>query len=829
MHLRRLLTLALIGVVAAGPEAAITLADPTVGFQVWMVLQLLGVIVAAIGIAAAFSVLGLGIVRVLTWPLRDRPSTFVAWSFLRAARLRDPVPVRLLRGVRDALDAGPLASREGGMRKLGVGLLCLALGAGGVMLWQGGGGSSVAEQTALLAVRNVGVACGLHGLLLLAASPPWRPLRWALPVLLGFAALAGVVALGQIPVLAPYVSGVGLALGMLATVVAVQRILRLPRHGRDRIARRRGLLLMPFAGLLVGLGAALPSAGVLEAAHGLVLLQAGVPLTLGAVYLLLHGQARVSVPVFVAIVGVAAGTWALIVVLSVMGGFAADLRAKMLVANAHALVERPGGQAPIRDAARLSQALRAASGVVAVSPQVRGDAILGSAFNVHNFVSLRGVDPELPEVREAIGETLVTGSLALLQAPERMGRPQHFARIDREEMHDVPPPPEVTATGAGPGAGVGEDDIDALLELAPGPAEPQPPRPPIVLPSGAAAVPPVDSADAPAGDPPPLLGGSGALGGLGDAELLEAIRVDAAKDPGGIALPDSPAADARPGRLLDLPLFDEEADVPVAPGILLGVELARSLQVDLGDRVEVITPDADIGPTGLRPRLRTFRVAGVFETGLYEADSKVAYIDVAEASRYFNLDGAVNVVELRLQQPEEPDPALGAVRRALSGSAVGKGLRVVDWRELNRSLFSALAFERLVIFLVLGLIILVASFAIVSALTMVILQKQAGIAMLAAMGGTARTIANAFVQMGFVIGAIGTTAGLVLGLGTCGLIGTLGIKLPDAYYVRELPVAVAPVEVAAVVVAALGVSLVATAFPARTAARSRPLEGLRHD
>ena len=311
-----------------------------------------------------------------------------------------------------------------------------------------------------------------------------------------------------------------------------------------------------------------------------------------------------------------------------------------------------------------------------------------------------------------------------------------------------------------------------------------------------------------------------------DEALLDAIALDAVNGPAVLGDPDLSSG---PGRLLDLPLMDEERNVPVSPGILLGIELAHSLQVDLGDRVEVITPDADIGPTGLRPRLRTFRVAGTFETGLYEADSKVAYIDVAEASRYFNLDGAVNVIELRLAAPAEPDAAIGAARAALAAAGAPSDLRVVDWREINRSLFSALAFERLVIFLVLGLIILVASFAIVSALTMVILQKKSGIAMLAAMGATPKLIAGAFVQMGVVIGAIGTTAGLVLGLGTCFLIDALGIQLPDAYYVRTLPVEVAPAEVAAVVIAALVVSLVATAFPARTAARSRPLEGLRHD
>ncbi len=132
------------------------------------------------------------------------------------------------------------------------------------------------------------------------------------------------------------------------------------------------------------------------------------------------------------------------------------------------------------------------------------------------------------------------------------------------------------------------------------------------------------------------------------------------------------------------------------------------------------------------------------------------------------------------------------------------------------------------IFLVLGLIILVAAFAIISALTMVILQKHDSIAMLRAMGAAATSVRSAFVQMGGVIGLIGTSAGATLGLGTCFLIETLGIQLPEAYYVRTLPVRMQVSEIAVVIVASLAVSLLATIIPARSAGRLEPLEGLRH-
>ena len=186
------------------------------------------------------------------------------------------------------------------------------------------------------------------------------------------------------------------------------------------------------------------------------------------------------------------------------------------------------------------------------------------------------------------------------------------------------------------------------------------------------------------------------------------------------------------------------------------------------------------------------------------------------------------MLELRLAAPEEPDAVIQAARAKLQALGAPADAQVLDWRVLNRSLFSALAFERLVIFLVLGLIILVAAFSIVSALTMVILQKRDSIAMLRAMGSSSGAIRSSFVQMGGVIGLIGTMAGGILGVGTCVLIETLGIQLPEAYYVRTLPVNMQIAEIAVVAVASVAVSLVATVFPATSAARLSPLEGLRH-
>ncbi len=823
MHWRRAALLLGLALLAAVAQALVQHDDPRVGFQAWMVVQLLGVIAAAIGVAAAFSVMGLALVRLLTWPVRDRPSVFVAWSFLKAQVLTDPLPLRLWRWLRSAVDADPLQPPV--LARWRVALLGLALLAGGLALaGQAVGWGEGANRVDLLTLvwRNGGLVVAFQGLLLLLASLPWRPLRSMGVALLLLAALAGVTLALHHPRLRPFVNAFAVAGALLLGMAVIVVAMRTDRRRRARLARRLGWVLMPLSVAVLVIGLGLLSS---TPAWAVGLLSAGGVGLLMAAWMILQAQPKVTLPVFVSIVGVAAGTWALIVVLSVMGGFADDLRAKMLVANAHALVERPGRVGAIGDAAVVARTLRQVPGVIGVSPQVRGDAILSSTFNVHNFVAVRGIDPDLLEVQRELGGTVVSGSLALLSRPEALGRSGWFGRRLEEAPSDLPPTPPPSAVTVDQDAAA---ELEAMLQLAPGPAQPPPPAPPVVepemilLPSDGEPILrqgkelPVEGADS--GD---------------EAEELDERMIDTLDDPApGLEPPMDSGSSAALRASLGLGLggdLEMDVDVPVAPGILLGVELARSLQVDLGDRIEVITPDADIGPTGMVPRVRTFRVAGTFETGLYEADSKVAYVALAEASRYFNVDGAANVLELRLAAPEQPDAVVAAVRSALKKVGAPPDTDVIDWRALNRSLFSALAFERLVVFLVLALIILVASFSIVSALTMVILQKRGGIAMLQAMGAGRQTVRSAFVQMGAVIGMIGTTAGLILGLGTCLVVRFAGIQLPEAYYVRTLPVAISPVEITAVVAAALAISLVATVFPAKSAARLSPLEGLRYE
>lgn len=818
----RLRWLALLGVAAAVPEALVRSPDAQVAFQAMLVVQLLGVIVAAIAVAAAFSALGLAAVWRASRPLQTVPSTFVAWAFLRAPRQVAPWALRVVGALFEAVGAGPDGARQGSWPKLLGGLALAALGTG-LALWQ-----RQAFAVVDLAVRNLGGAVGIHGLLIATAGLPTLTLRRGLVVLTVAGGLVAAGLAGRHPAVLPYLD----PLALLATLGLVGGV----AHARPgelvglagRLARRARWVLALAAALLGG-GLALHLSARADAA-AISLLSGGIAAAVVGVYLLLQGQAKVTVPVFVSIVGVAAGTWALIVVLSVMGGFASDLRNKMLVANAHALIEAPGRATPFGDAAQLAARLRAVPGVQAVSPQVRGDAILSSSFNVHNFVGIRGIDPAAADVVREFEPTLRTGSLGLLRDPTGLGSDRSLARRPPGMAEDVPAvPPAAPTTATAAPASDAADVFKALGQLPPGPAAEPPPQPTEAkrekLPGMVLLGSDGDHIKAPANPdsaPAPLDLGSEPIG-AGQRPPPSLDRPNTVRGLGGLLGADD-----------DLPDATREAiDAPVAPGLLVGVELARTLQAEVGDKVEVVTPDGDIGPTGLRPRVRTFRIAGTFETGLYEADSKVAYMTIDEAARYFNLEGEANVLELRLTEPENPDAVVERLRAALTKAAPpappgSKPLEVLDWRQLNRSLFSALAFERLVIFLVLGLIILVAAFSIVSALTMVILQKHDSIAMLRAMGAGAASVRSAFVQMGGAIGVIGTAAGLVLGIGTCKLVELLGIQLPEAYYVRTLPVRLHVGEIVAVVAASLAISLLATYFPARGAARLHPLEGLRH-
>lgn len=265
---------------------------------------------------------------------------------------------------------------------------------------------------------------------------------------------------------------------------------------------------------------------------------------------------------------------------------------------------------------------------------------------------------------------------------------------------------------------------------------------------------------------------------------------------------------------------------PVLPGILLGDELyARTLRVYMGSDVDVACPMCGVGPTGPVPKMRPFRVAGHFYTGMYEFDSKLAYAALADVQRFLGTPGEITGIEIRTRDPDRA-PAIAAAIAA----RIGPRYEVRSWEELNRSLFMALKLEKIAMFVVLTFIALVASFSIVSNLIMLVTEKGREIAILKSMGARDGAILRVFFAEGLYIGLFGLALGLALGIGGCLVISRYGLPLdPDVYYIQKLPVVMRGGEIAGVALAALGLCCLATLYPAYLASRLRPVAGLRYE
>jgi len=265
---------------------------------------------------------------------------------------------------------------------------------------------------------------------------------------------------------------------------------------------------------------------------------------------------------------------------------------------------------------------------------------------------------------------------------------------------------------------------------------------------------------------------------------------------------------------------------PARPGILLGDELYQhTLRVFVGSDVDIACPLCGIGPMGPMPKLKSFRVAGHFYTGMYEFDSKLAYVSLSEAQKFLHMPGEVTGVEVRTTTPEAAREVADEIARL-----IGPGYDVRTWEELNRGLFAALKLEKVAMFVVLTFIALVASFSIVSNLIMLVTEKAKEVAILKSMGARDGAILRVFFAEGLYIGLLGLLLGLALGIGGCLLLGHYGLPLdPDVYYIQKLPVVMRVREITAVSLAALGLCCLATLYPAMLASRMRPVDGLRYE
>jgi len=260
------------------------------------------------------------------------------------------------------------------------------------------------------------------------------------------------------------------------------------------------------------------------------------------------------------------------------------------------------------------------------------------------------------------------------------------------------------------------------------------------------------------------------------------------------------------------------------PGIILGKELALRLGVFVGDTINVVSPVGPISAIGMVPKIRTFAVVALFQSGMYEYDSSLAYIDLAEAQKFFNMGQTVTGIEIKVTDVFHADETARSVEQSL-GFAYGAR----DWMQMNRNLFSALKLEKTMMFLLLVLITIVASFNIVSTLTMIVTEKQKEIAILKAMGATRKSIRRIFMLNGLIIGLSGTAIGIPLGYAFLWLIQTFWTFDPTVYYISRIPVHVQAMDVLLVAGSAIVISFAATVYPSLQAAKLEPVAALRYE
>jgi len=517
-------------------------------------------------------------------------------------------------------------------------------------------------------------------------------------------------------------------------------------------------------------------------------------------YLRARRKAFVSIIGVIAVVGIALGVWALSAVLAITSGFQEAFRDKVLGVNAHVLVLKFGWD--FTEYREVMAAARATPGVTGAAPFLinpmmitRGERIAG--------VLVKGVDPALAGQVLDLPSYIVQGSLAGLRAagsqppppphddPAAAGDANLDAWITRVRTEMVTgrtagrlPPPELLA----PLARLPHDELDPLPD-APPPAPAAPPRDDL-LPAGSTPTyaPPPDD---PTGSDP-----------------LDAFALDVARD-----------ASTRG--------VDPTAQMP---GVVVGKTLARTLNLRLGDQVRIISPltgaDAALVRRGATPRSRDFRVTGIFDAGFDEYDSRLVYVDIWQAQRFFEQGDAVTGVEVKVRHIDRARAIGRRIERSLGNGAY----HTLDWESLNHNLFTALALQKLSLSFVITIIIIIAAFNVIATLVMVVLDKKREIAILKAMGASEGAILRIFLTQGMAVGAMGTGLGLALGAATCGLLMRYHFPLDaQVYLIRYVPVRPSLGEFAFTAIVALLIAMAASLVPAIWASKLTPVEGLRYE
>ena len=268
--------------------------------------------------------------------------------------------------------------------------------------------------------------------------------------------------------------------------------------------------------------------------------------------------------------------------------------------------------------------------------------------------------------------------------------------------------------------------------------------------------------------------------------------------------------------------------------VIIGTRMAQNLGLVVGDRLTVVTPEGDVTPFGVSPRVKSYPVGAIFEVGMSEYDASFAFMPLEEAQLYFNSEDSVQAIEIFLDDPDAVDEMRRPIERAAD-----RPLFLIDWRQQNATFFSALEVERNVMFMILTLIVVVAALNIISGLIMLVKDKGRDIAILRTMGATRWGIMRVFLMTGSAIGVIGTIAGVVIGVLVCWNIGSIQTAVqaltgaevwdPTVRFLSEIPADMDAGETTSIIVMALGLSFLATLLPAWRAAKLDPVDALRYE
>ena len=291
-------------------------------------------------------------------------------------------------------------------------------------------------------------------------------------------------------------------------------------------------------------------------------------------------------------------------------------------------------------------------------------------------------------------------------------------------------------------------------------------------------------------------------------------------------------------------------------GIILGSDLAFNLGAAMGDKVVVMSPQGQFTPTGVVPRIKQFKVVGLFQIGMYEYDAGLALIHMDDAAKLYRMDGTVSGVRLKIDEIDDAPKVSGQLNQSLSTAVlsnaykdqatgdnatntIGSQYFVTDWTQQHANFFKAVQMEKRVMFIILALIVAVAAFNIVSTLVMAVTDKRADIAIMRTFGASPRSIMSIFIVQGALIGVIGTIAGAVVGVIVALNIDTIvpfieslfqvQFLAKDVYYISDLPSKLDWNDVTTIVLMSFGLSLLATLYPSYKASQINPAEALRYE